>query len=72
MNSHLPITKLDAIGGLPRGLTVTLVADLADINIYTRASNNPRATQVLIAVGLVVAALKITDTPYRTYFEDEI
>ncbi|WP_343669730.1 LrgB family protein [Paraburkholderia heleia] len=74
MNSHLPITKLDAIwvylAATPLlGLTVTLVAYLIAINIYARAKHNPLANPVLIAVALVVAALKITDTPYRTYFE---
>ncbi|MEM5401948.1 LrgB family protein [Paraburkholderia unamae] len=74
MNSHLPITKLDAIwvylAATPLlGLTVTLVAYLIAINIYARTRHNPLANPVLIAVALVVAALKITDTPYRTYFE---
>jgi predicted murein hydrolase (TIGR00659 family) len=74
VNSHLPITKLDAIwvylAATPLlGLTVTLVAYLVAINIYARARHNPLANPVLIAVALVIAALKITDTPYRTYFE---
>ena len=63
MNSHLPITKLDAIwvylAATPLlGLTVTLVAYLVAINIYARARHNPLANPVLIAVALVVAALK--------------
>lgn len=71
---NLPLTKLDAIwvylAASPLlGLTLTLVAYLVAINIYARAKHNPLANPVLIAVALVVAALKITDTPYRTYFE---
>ncbi|WP_280530561.1 LrgB family protein [Paraburkholderia sacchari] len=74
MNSHLPFAKLDAIwvylAASPLlGLTVTLVAYLIALNIYARAKHNPLANPVLIAVAIVVVALKITDTPYRTYFE---
>ncbi|WP_413186749.1 LrgB family protein [Paraburkholderia sacchari] len=74
MNSHLPFTKLDAIwvylAASPLlGLTVTLVAYLIALNIYARAKHNPLANPVLIAVAIVVVALKITDTPHRTYFE---
>ncbi|MFX1716121.1 LrgB family protein [Paraburkholderia sp. A1RO-5L] len=74
MNSHLPLAKLDAIWAYLAaspllGLTVTLVAYLIALNIYARAKHNPLANPVLIAVAIVVVALKITDTPYRTYFE---
>ncbi|MFX1762822.1 LrgB family protein [Paraburkholderia sp. A1RI-2L] len=74
MNPHLPLAKLDAIwvylAASPLlGLTVTLVAYLIALSIYTRAKHNPLANPVLIAVAIVVVALKITDTPYRTYFE---
>ena len=62
MNSHLPITKLDAIwvylAATPLlGLTVTLVAYLVAINIYARARHNPLANPVLIAVALVACYL---------------
>ncbi|WP_322103468.1 LrgB family protein [Paraburkholderia sp. J41] len=72
MNHAFP--KLDAIwvylAASPLlGLTLTLVAYLVAINLYARAKHNPLANPVLIAVALVVAALKLTDTPYRVYFE---
>ncbi|WP_434718282.1 LrgB family protein [Paraburkholderia sp. A1BS-2L] len=74
MHTHLPFAKLDAIwvylAASPLlGLTVTLVAYLIALNIYARAKHNPLANPVLIAVAIVVVALKITDTLYRTYFE---
>lgn len=74
MNTHLPFAKLDAIwvylAASPLlGLTVTLVAYLIAMSIYARAKHNPLANPVLIAVAIVVTALKITNTPYRTYFE---
>jgi len=74
MNAHLPFAKLDAIwvylAASPLlGLTVTLVAYLIAMSLYARAKHNPLANPVLIAVAIVVAALKITNTPYRTYFE---
>lgn len=74
MHTHLPLAKLDAIwvylAASPLlGLTVTLVAYLIALSIYARAKHNPLANQVLIAVAIVVAALKITNTPYHTYFE---
>ena len=74
MNTRLPFAKLDAIwvylAASPLlGLTVTLVAYLIALSIYARAKHNPLANPVLIAVAIVVVALKITDTPYRVYFE---
>ncbi|QNB12766.1 LrgB family protein [Paraburkholderia bannensis] len=70
----MPFAKLDAIwvylAASPLlGLTLTLVAYLIALNVYARAKHNPLANPVLIAVAIVVVALKITDTPYRTYFE---
>jgi len=69
-----PLPKLDTIwvylAASPLlGLTLTLVAYLIAINVYTRFRFNPLANPVLIAVAIVVAALKLTGTPYRTYFE---
>ena len=49
------------------GLTVTVITCLIALSIYARAKHNPIANLVLIAVTIVVAALKITRTPYRTY-----
>ena len=74
MNSHLPFDRLDAIwvylAASPLlGLTLTLVAYLIALNVYARAKHNPLANPVLIAVAIVVVALKFTDTPYRVYFE---
>ena len=51
------------------GLTITLIAYLVAQAIYARARFNPLANPVLIAVGLLVALLEITRTPYATYFE---
>jgi predicted murein hydrolase (TIGR00659 family) len=73
VNSHLPLDKLDAIwvylAASPLfGLTLTLVAYLIALNVYARAKHNPLANPVLIAVAIVVIALKLTDTPYRVYF----
>jgi putative effector of murein hydrolase len=48
------------------GLTVTVIACLIALSIYARAKHNPIANPVLIAVTIVVAALKITKTPDRT------
>ena len=69
-----PLPKLDAIwvylAASPLlGLTLTLVAYLIAINVYMRARFNPLANPVLIAVAIVVLALKATGTPYGTYFE---
>ena len=47
------------------GLTVTVIAYLIALSIYTRVKHNPIANLVLIAVTIVFAALKITGTPYR-------
>jgi predicted murein hydrolase (TIGR00659 family) len=74
VNSHLPLDKLDSIwvylAASPLlGLTLTLVAYLVALNLYARAEHNPIANPVLIAVAIVVVALKLTDTPYRVYFE---
>jgi predicted murein hydrolase (TIGR00659 family) len=74
VNTHLPFTKLDAIwvylAASPLlGLTLTLVAYLIAMNVYVRARFNPLANPVLIAVALVVAVLKISNTPYHVYFE---
>jgi predicted murein hydrolase (TIGR00659 family) len=69
-----PLPKLDAfwvyLAATPLlGLTLTLVAYLIALTVYTRLRFNPLANPVLIAVAIVVAALKLTDTPYKTYFE---
>ena len=62
-----PLPKLDAIwvylAASPLlGLTLTLVAYLIAINVYMRARFNPLANPVLIAVAIVVLALRIAAT----------
>lgn len=51
------------------GLTLTLVAYQAAYWIYSRAGFNPLLNPVLLAVGMLVAALYFTATPYATYFD---
>ncbi|MFZ2852847.1 MAG: LrgB family protein [Rhodocyclaceae bacterium] len=51
------------------GLTLTLLAYQLAFSVYRRSGGNPLANPVAIAVALVVAALTLTGTPYRTYFE---
>lgn len=51
------------------GLTLTLVAYLIAQSLYARSGFNPIANPVLIAVALIVAMLKLTHTPYQTFFQ---
>lgn len=51
------------------GLTITLVAYQAAYWLYRRADFNPLLNPVLLAVIVLVAALKLTNTPYQTYFD---
>jgi predicted murein hydrolase (TIGR00659 family) len=51
------------------GLTATLLAYSAAWYAYRRASFHPLANPVPVAVGLIVAALTLTGTPYPTYFD---
>jgi predicted murein hydrolase (TIGR00659 family) len=51
------------------GLTLTLVAYAAGWWIYARARFHPLANPVPIAVAMIVAALAVTRTEYRTYFD---
>jgi predicted murein hydrolase (TIGR00659 family) len=51
------------------GLTLTLVAYSAGWWVYTRAGFHPAANPVPLAVALIVAALALTGTPYKTYFD---
>ena len=50
-------------------LTATLGAFLVADEISKRLRRNPLANPVLIAVALVAALLKLSDTPYKTYFD---
>ncbi len=51
------------------GLTITLLAYQGAYWLYQRASFNPLLNPVLLAVIMLVAALKFTDTQYQTYFD---
>ena len=50
-------------------LTATLGAFLIADEISKRLRRNPLVNPVLIAVALVAALLKLSDTPYKTYFD---
>jgi predicted murein hydrolase (TIGR00659 family) len=50
-------------------LTVTLMAYQFGLWLYSRSGHNPLVNPVLIAVGIIVGLLAITDTSYATYFE---
>lgn len=50
-------------------LTVTLVAYQLAWKLYEWAGFNPLLNPVAVSVLLLVAVLKLTDTPYRTYFD---
>ncbi len=48
---------------------VTLLAYQAASGIYRRSGRHPLANPVLISVTLVVGVLRLTNTPYQTYFD---
>ena len=50
-------------------LTLTLVAYQAAYWIYKRANFHPLLNPVALAVAALVALLKLTGTPYQTYFD---
>ncbi len=50
-------------------LTATLAAYLAADQLQRRLGRHPLVNPVLIAVVLLVLALRISDTPYATYFD---
>ena len=51
------------------GLTVTLLAYQGAWWLYRRAGFHPLANPVLLAVAALVLLLKLTGTPYQTYFD---
>lgn len=51
------------------GLTITLLAYQGAYWLYRRANFNPLLNPVLLAIIMLVAALKLTNTPYQTYFD---
>lgn len=50
-------------------LTLTLLAYQGAYWIYQRTGFHPVANPVLISVAILVLLLKLTDTPYQTYFD---
>lgn len=50
-------------------LTATLVCYLCALWIYRRSRENPLANPVVIAIGLLIALLSVSGTPYPTYFD---
>jgi len=51
------------------GLTITLVVYQAAYWIYKRADFHPLLNPVALSVAALVALLKLTGTPYATYFD---
>ena len=51
------------------GLTITLLAYQGAYWLYRRANFNPLLNPVLLAIVMLVAALKLTHTPYQTFFD---
>ncbi|HYH37352.1 MAG TPA: LrgB family protein [Azospirillum sp.] len=51
------------------GLTLTLVAYQAGLWAFERCGRTPLVNPVLIAVVLIIAALKILGVDYKTYFD---
>jgi predicted murein hydrolase (TIGR00659 family) len=50
-------------------LTVTLLAHQAGMQLFRLSGGNPLVNPVLIAMGLLIALLVATGTPYPAYFE---
>ena len=50
------------------GLTMTLIAYGLAYRLYVWARFNPLLNPVVTAVGLLIALLLLTKTPYRDYF----
>ena len=51
------------------GLTITLVAYQGAYWVYKRANFHPLLNPVAIAIAALVLLLKLTGTPYQTYFD---
>jgi predicted murein hydrolase (TIGR00659 family) len=51
------------------GLTITLVAYAIGFWLYQKSDRNPLCNPVVIAIALIAMLLKVTGTPYATYFE---
>ena len=50
-------------------LTATLAGYLGALWIYRLSGESPLANPVVIAIGLLIALLSVTGTPYQTYFD---
>ena len=51
------------------GLTLTMLAYLAGVSLYTKSGRSTLLNPVFISVVLVILVLKLTDTDYQTYFQ---
>ncbi|MCC9621460.1 LrgB family protein [Thalassospira sp. MA62] len=51
------------------GLTLTLVAYAIGFWLYQASNRNPICNPVVISIALILLFLKVTGTPYATYFE---
>lgn len=51
------------------GLTITLVAYAVGFWLYQKSNRNPICNPVVIAIALIAMLLKLTGTPYATYFD---
>jgi predicted murein hydrolase (TIGR00659 family) len=51
------------------GLTITLVAYQGAYWLYKRANFHPLLNPVAVAIAVLVTLLKLTGTPYQTYFD---
>ena len=51
------------------GLTITLVAYQGAYWLYKRANFHPLLNPVAVALAVLVTLLKLTGTPYQTYFD---
>ena len=51
------------------GLTITLMAYVAAHNLYQACNNNPLLHPVVVAAGMLITFLLLTDTPYEDYFK---
>lgn len=50
-------------------LSLTLVCYLIALWVYRLGGESPWLNPVAVAVGLLIALLVLTDTPYQTYFD---
>src|SRR5579859_8133833 len=51
------------------GLTLTLIAYLIGLHLFTKGRQSPFLNPVLVAVVILILLLKGTGTAYQTYFQ---